>query len=935
MKRIYMLGVCFSAPFFAFAAYPTIQAGEKDVLSSERTETEISVAGTLEVVTGGKGALAAASTVKFGSPAGSSEPAQIKVSGGSFGSANNNTTPTTVNLGDDGGRGHFLVTGGKLGVSKLNISDAAQPDESGYIDFLRLEGGTALFRQSVNNNTCTARVVVVGRSAKFGPAHGWWPTMLSGKGPFLIEGEDGALVNIDFDNVSETTVNTTPTRVVGAADCCLLMTGDGVVIKFSKNFRFDNDGAVILKTTKSTLGQFRFNASGIIGAGVTNLVFQSAAQLKLNSADVEIVVRDVTSETEKNLIFGLGTVVADANPRDIAVNVAFGDSVTLRKTGAGKLSLGTLAACVPTLDVREGSVEVRGETSITNFIAAAGTGLVVNGGRLTFEVGTFSFAGNVFKRVNGGSIIVRATSSSMPVFSAGASFDVNEYWLDGVRQESGTYTVGGATLNVSTYDESGLSVWKNADSAATSVAFPAGSRYLGLSLSTPPESIVFTGGDLTLGSSGIAVDDAAGVAPTYDFSLPLNVGSSQKWTFGTASAVFRGPLRHAADMVGVPLLEIVSSAAIAFEGNDSSFCGSISAQANTFTVAGQKPFGPADVGGTVTLAASGDGAQCCFAGCRVEKPLKCSLPSAINIYNCRFAAGTTNVFNGLAHLSQWTEFEAGSYTEFNGGARFDGYNRQRLGGGAVVVFKGGYLDYHNDGGNHGMAPVTVYGESGTMVFDCEVGIESGEKVDISELVSLDMRRPYAFSAGKWELSGTMLLNGHSQTATRFMNSNGTISSTNAPAFVELNLPAGAAETNALKFTDLAGFKMTGAGFVRMNGVSTSSGALAVENGTVELGAATWLNATNVAVGGTGVLKLTKSNAFDRRKAVLSLSADGSLDLPEGVRQSFLAATVTVDGDELKVPAGTYGADATGLMAGRVTGGGTVTVISKGFSLIVR
>ena len=933
MKRIYMLGVCFSAPFFAFAAYPTIQAGEKEVLSTERTETEISVAGTLEVVTGGKGALAAVSTVAFGSPAGAAEPALIKVSGGTFGSAHNKTTPTTVNLGNDGGRGHFLVAGGKLGVRKLNISAAAQPDESGYIDFLRIEGGTALFRESVNSNTHTARVVIAGASTKFGSEHGWYPTMFQGPGAFLIESENGALVDFQLGNCHPT-MNSTPVQTVGDADCRVAVDYGGSV-KFAKNFCFAHNGTVIMRTGNSDAGNFNFAASGIIGESVSEVILQSAAQMNLSSAGVEIKVRDVTAESAKNIIYGIGTLVADASQRDITVNAPFSGSVTLRKTGAGKLSLGTLAACVPTLDVREGSVEVCGETSITNFIAAAGTSLVVNGGRLIFEGGTFSFAGDVLKRVNGGSIIVRATSSSMPVFPAGASFDVNEYWLDGVRQKSGTYAVGGATLNVSTYDESGLTAWKNTDSAETAVAFPAGSRYLGLSLSTPPEAIVFTGGDLTLGSGGITVNDAAGVAPTYDFSLPLNVGSSQTWAFGPASAIFRGPLGHAADMVGVPALEIVSSAAIAFEGNDSSFCGSISAQANTFTVAGQKPFGSADVGGMVTLTASGDGAQCRFAGCRVEKPLKCSLPSASNIYNCRFAAGTTNIFNGLAHLSQWTYFEAGSYTEFNGGARFDAYNRHGLDSGAVVVFNGGYLDYHNDGGNHGMAPVNAIGARGTMVFNCEVGIEAGEKVDISNGITLDMRRPYAFSAGKWELSGTMLLNGHSQAATRFMNSNGTISSTNAPAFVELNLPAGAAETNALKFTDLAGFKMSGAGFVRMNGVSTSSGALAVENGTVELGAATWLNATNVAVSGSGVLKFTKSNAFDRRKAVLSLSADGSLDLPEGVRQSFLAATVTVDGEELKVPAGTYGADATGLMAGRVTGGGTVTVISKGFSLIVR
>ena len=393
MKRIYMLGVCFSAPFFAFAAYPTIPAGEKEVLSSERTETEISVAGTLEVVTGGKGALAAVSTVTFGSPAGSAEPAQIKVSGGSFGSAHNNTTPTTVNLGEDGGRGHFLVTGGKLGVRKLNISAAAQPDESGYIDFLRIEGGTALFRQSVNSNTHTARVVIAGASTKFGSEHGWYPTMFQGPGAFLIESENGALIDFQLGNC-QPTMNSTPVQTVGDADCRVMVDYGGSV-KFAKDFCFAHNGAVILKTGNSSAGNFNFAASGIIGESVSEVVLQSAAQMNLSSAGVEIKVRDVTAESAKNIIYGIGTLVADASRRDITVNAPFSGSVTLRKTGAGKLSLGTLAACVPTLDVREGSVEVRGETSITNFTAAAGTSLVVNGGRLIFEGGTFSFAGDV------------------------------------------------------------------------------------------------------------------------------------------------------------------------------------------------------------------------------------------------------------------------------------------------------------------------------------------------------------------------------------------------------------------------------------------------------------------------------------------------------------------------------------------------------------
>ena len=149
------------------------------------------------------------------------------------------------------------------------------------------------------------------------------------------------------------------------------------------------------------------------------------------------------------------------------------------------------------------------------------------------------------------------------------------------------------------------------------------------------------------------------------------------------------------------------------------------------------------------------------------------------------------------------------------------------------------------------------------------------------------------------------------------------------------MPADGNETNSLKFVDLAGFKMKGAGFVRMNGVATTSGSLVVENGTVEMGAATWLNATNVVVGGEGTLRLTRGKVFSGKKAALTFSENGKIEIPAGENQRFDAASVVIDGQEHKIEPGIYGANSDGILAGRIVGGGTITVVGDALRIILR
>lgn len=574
-------------------------------------------------------------------------------------------------------------------------------------------------------------------------------------------------------------------------------------------------------------------------------------------------------------------------------------------------------------------------------------------------------------------------SVSLP---AGETLSLAELWRDGVRLAGGRYTPDGAggtkvlaelksgTLYVPEFaGETETSVWQGTAGSAIGSAenWTGGTlpdwESIGAELVFAAEGCQSTSAvfqepvdvkrivfrqplGFTLGASGdgrikllegVVFGDIGTAASDYTLDVPVQIVGDQTWALPADEAgVFtvRKPFLSDPEAGGEMLYITNDVGTLNLHMTNSTYLGSLYAQAKTMNISGENVFGPADAGGTVTLKLNHheNTASCRFLGCTVEKPVTCSMVSkGVNYYILSFAAGTTNVFNGHVHLPAWTDFEKGSYTEFNGGVRVDAYNRQRLREGAVVVFRGGTLDYRDNGGHHGMSPLTADGEKATMVFDCVVAIDASEWMDVSGTLTFDMRRDYALSAGKWAMKGIMQLNGHPQGATRSAGSTGRVSSTNVPAFVELALPAGVTETNALRFTDLAGFRMTGAGCVRLNGVSTSAGTLAVESGTLELGDATWLNATNVAVSGSGVLRLTKERAFDGRVAALALAGDGTIDVPAGVDQRFASATVTLDGEEKKVPAGTYGAGASGLMAGRVTGGGTVTVVSKALLLIVR
>ena len=93
----------------------------------------------------------------------------------------------------------------------------------------------------------------------------------------------------------------------------------------------------------------------------------------------------------------------------------------------------------------------------------------------------------------------------------------------------------------------------------------------------------------------------------------------------------------------------------------------------------------------------------------------------------------------------------------------------------------------------------------------------------------------------------------------------------------------------------------------------------------------------MTVSGTGVLKLG-SAAFNKDHAVLHLAGNGSFEIADGVTASFAEAFFLDAGTdrEVRIAPGSYTrATASGPLAGRIAGGGTVYVRSLGTMVLFR
>lgn len=920
-------------------SYPYVSYGETVVLSESAAATRPVVQGHL-IVTGGASAATKGTSVRLGSPKDFGdrvfEPAVIEIRGGTYGAAHS-ANSIALSIGADGGRGRLVAKAGELRFSSVSISASAAPDASGYIDYGRIEGGVLRLRSTANNATATGRVVFAAASGALAGEHAWGATTYS-KGAFVVESLPGARISYGYSNQHATfNAENVSVRLTGEGDMIFSQDSNDADnnIKFNAGCSFEAAGLLRF----SGYGRVHFAAGGLVGPDVTGVHLTGGAFLSL-AAGTTNAVRGVTADGKSYIMNTSGVLMLDTSGGDADFDVAVrGTALTVLKKGAGAVTFGANTTNVPNFKAPDGgAIRIRGALTTSSAEIGGTCDLVVDGGRWTVGPG-FVMAGGTVSKTNGGSIVVCATSTSAPVFPAGMALAVNEFYLDGVRQAEGAYALGGATLNVKTYDETRLTVWTNESETRQTYDFPSGSRYLGFLLKTPPASLTFSGGDVTLGSAGISVTDAADAAPTYDFGLPVNVATSQQWRFGPASATFRGPISLPSDAVGMPELQISSDADLVFAGTNSTFCGNLVVTGRNIRISGVNALGSGVNGAKVTLRcyrSKQTSNRCRVEDAVIDQAVNFAVPQAgENVYCLLFdGAGKTNILNGFATLPQWTEFGKNSTTIFKKGCSFREYTRQLYKGNATVIVR----DTLSLGGSWGSRCTHPASEGGyltnRLLLDCAVAYE-GTSAGFAFLLAGQVHclRDKCFTKG-WidgrdanSVNAQFHLNGHPQRLER-LTGNGFVLSTNAPAVVELAYASGTCYTNTMVFAGQAGVRKAGLGTAVFQSAATTKGTVSVESGVLELNN-TWHKASEVAVSGTGTLRLGAGGRVFGPQVVMRLSEEGALELPADRVQRV--AELYLDGSDTPVRAGLYTAANT---RGRVRSG-TVLVAGAGMCVIVR
>ena len=221
------------------------------------------------------------------------------------------------------------------------------------------------------------------------------------------------------------------------------------------------------------------------------------------------------------------------------------------------------------------------------------------------------------------------------------------------------------------------------------------------------------------------------------------------------------------------------------------------------------------------------------------------------------------------------------------------------------------------------------------------GLEFGADYAISN--SLQAVR-FKVASANW--NGSVKLNGHSQRigalyADGGYACNGSVTSTDPAQLIvsSLGSPSLASGTNSvIYFTGAAGLALAATNDNIVAGIGRdmgSSGPVGVSRGTLDFTPqGTWLNSTNVTVGGTGVLRLAAERTFSKKADWTITTTEGAkLVLGDGV--SEVAHQVTVNGETLAP--GVYGSlasDAPHKVAW-IEGNGTLRARAGGIVLIVR
>jgi len=191
-------------------------------------------------------------------------------------------------------------------------------------------------------------------------------------------------------------------------------------------------------------------------------------------------------------------------------------------------------------------------------------------------------------------------------------------------------------------------------------------------------------------------------------------------------------------------------------------------------------------------------------------------------------------------------------------------------GDGTIVFNSDYLCPY--GGWYHNTPATIVFKKGCYSSTPTCRIYHGQYLPKCRLAAKDVANTIKFQLGHepgWN-NAELDLDGYDQTAVpsfeaRIGNSAGDcpVVKSSKPAYLRA-LSSGGRTSNGAIFTEHAGFVWAGTDELELSMPSTSDGVLAVDSGTLTMGAnGSWTNAPTVTAKGTGTLRLLNKAAFSR------------------------------------------------------------------------
>lgn len=358
----------------------------------------------------------------------------------------------------------IIRNGAKLATKQsdavfFTVAADAVAGEDGYVDCARIEAGSTLAPDKFqNNNANPARIVFAGKDATIADDRTAWYLTMFTKGPVVLQDETGDGIRIG---------QLTPTDYaatghgINAADVSVRFLGAGDVTfawrygwasgrqpwTINRGLSIETTSAVIFSCNYG--GQYTINGDAVLADSVTGVTVQGAPNNTAEDAACYLQVNSGYTLRAKNLtanlatrgrVRGSGTIEMGADDSDGTFDALVrGNTLTLRKIGAGALTVGASVTNIPSLNVAGGSVQCTTSFSVGTATIAEGASLVVD--RALVTVGTIDAASlNRIVGLNGGRVVVK---KAIP---AGGKVELRDAVPDNAGVEYVTEGVGTAVI---------------------------------------------------------------------------------------------------------------------------------------------------------------------------------------------------------------------------------------------------------------------------------------------------------------------------------------------------------------------------------------------------------------------------------------------------------------------------------------------------------